>query len=142
MNVGAAVIAIATLLQASQDFRIIPKLSRATLGEIGIAPITATTLQEAIDLGHDDTPPVADYSEPIAIFVKAHTLEAIKQKAVLMERMSSYTKAPFGLSIISPYVYAMFYSADAKRRFRPVPALNPISLNANKVIVHVSLAAI
>jgi hypothetical protein len=138
MLLGVAVTVLLTP-GVTQAQTLITTLSRATLtGEAGVMPITATSLQEAIALGQTERPPIEDYSLPLAVFEKANTWDTIRQNAFLQERMATYTRAPFGLSIVTPYVNAMLYSAHAKRTFAPVPTLNPDLLNANKVILHVS----
>jgi hypothetical protein len=118
--------------------KIIGSLSTATVtGDVGILPITATRLQEAIALGQTEQPPIEAFTLPLAAFVKVRTMDAIVRDATLMERFKSYTSAPFKVSILSPYAAAVLQSSEAKRKYQPIPIIDLATLNAQKVVVHV-----
>jgi hypothetical protein len=141
MRLLILVLALFLVQSPSHEPQIIRSLPEAAATvEPGIQPLTAQTLTEAIALGQGPEVP-AEIMLPAAAFVKVHTMGQIVRNADLEQQLGVATEGPFRFSLRTPYVSAALQSADAKRKFEPVPTASAsllLALNAQKVVVQVT----
>lgn len=129
-GIAAAVVVLSGSIGFAQKTETVATTSQ------GIQPLTADTLARAVAEGQKDKPDASAFM-PLADFVQVNTMQKIVRDRDLHLRFESYENAPFSPEIESPYVAALLAASEAKRKYEPTPTLDPSTLNAQKVVVHV-----
>jgi hypothetical protein len=140
MRVLILLVSLASSLAAQGPPKMIGSMSESTIsGQVGIQPLTATTLAEAITLGSQKSADdLVALASPALAFLKLHTMLEVGRSTALTDQYMKWTSMPYTVTFHTPFVAAASAVSEAQRKFLPAPALDLTALNGQDVVVSVT----